>query len=120
MAEMSAAQAAEMAEKLDNFVGWNMAERKLAKRAATLCRKVAEGEAIILPCKQYQTVYYILNDRVYVGWYLAKVGETTHLICQDKVEMGICWATDGSWFLTQEEAERALMDGKDGSDGQAD
>ncbi len=42
------------------------------------------GKLNRLPCRQYETVYYILDGQIYVGWYLAKVGKTTHLILQDK------------------------------------
>jgi hypothetical protein len=61
-----------------------------------------------MPCKQYETVYYILDDRIYTGWYLAKVGEKTHLILQDRIEMGICWVPDGFWFFTSADAAAAL------------
>lgn len=71
-----------------------------------------DGRLAVLPCKQYKTVYYILDNRVYTGWYLAKVGETTHLILQDKIEMGICWVADGFWFLAKEEAAAALKEAR--------
>lgn len=66
------------------------------------------GRCVVLPCKQYEAVFYILDGRVYIGWYLAKAGDTTHLILQDKIEMGICWVTDGFWFFTRAQAEDAL------------
>lgn len=75
-----------------------------------LFQAVEEGKVIELPCKQYETVYYLLDGRVYIGWYLAKAGDATHLILQDRIEMGICWVTDGYWFLTRESAAQALKE----------
>lgn len=80
----------------------------LNRRTTKSDKPKAEGRLMELPCKQYTTVYYICDNRVYVGWYLAKVGETTHLILQDRHEMGICWVTDGFWFNSNEDAKKAL------------
>lgn len=89
---------------------WEDPEPYIMNEAA----KTLEEFLILHPVKQYETVYYILGNRVWVGWYLAKVGETSHLILQDKIEMGICWVTDGLWFLEDEEANEALRNMKEG------
>lgn len=69
-----------------------------------------DGTLLRMPCKQYTTIYYILDKTVYVGWYLAKAGQTTSLILQDRIEMGVCWCNDDSWFFTSEEAEITLKE----------
>ena len=79
-------------------------------RLAEICEAEREGNLMVMPCKQYTTIHYILDNRVYIGWYLARVGKTTHLIVQDKIEKGVCWATDGFWFFSEEEAKKALAE----------
>lgn len=80
-------------------------------RLRELAEADKDGRCRIDPCKQFETVYYILDKRMYVGWYLTKVAEHTHLVLQDRIEMGICWVTDGFWFLSSETAEAALEAG---------
>lgn len=83
-------------------------QRKVWERLKEYEEAEEQGLLVRLPCKQYEAVWYIFDSRTYVGWYLAKVNKTTHLILTDKIELGTCWVTDGFWFLTREEAEAAL------------
>lgn len=94
----------------DDYENIMMAAAKVStvSRLEEICTAEHEGRSNIYPVKQYSTIYYILDGSVYVGWYLAKAGETTHLVLQDKIEMGVCWVTDDFWFLTREAAEKAL------------
>lgn len=82
-------------------------------RITEICHAEREGRCVVLPVKQYTTVYYIADNRVYTGWYLAKVGDTTHLVCTDKTELGVCWVSDDHWFLDKAEAEKALKERKE-------
>lgn len=54
------------------------------------------------PCKQYQEVFYIHEDKIHKGWYLSKVGKTSHIILVDVDKQDIVWVTDGMWSLNPE------------------
>ena len=93
---------------IDRYLRGNLTAGIPIEGLKDILEAARENRCLVLPCKQYNTVYYIRDGRSYIGWYLAKVGETTHLILTDKVEMGICWITDGYWFHSPEEADAAL------------